>query len=73
MLENIQLLFAYLTNILENTNGCAEKYGCSNALYLLSMLAHAYNIIIDCVVRSPGHGSEFVDGLNANKNSFFQC
>ena len=34
------------------------------------MLAHAYNIIIDCVVRSPGHGSEFVDGLNANKKQF---
>ena len=28
------------------------------------MLAHAYNIIIDCVVISPGNDKEVLDGLN---------
>ena len=45
-------------------HGCAEQYICATALYLLSMLAHAYNIIIDRGVVAPGHGREFVHGLN---------
>ena len=34
------------------------------------MLAHAYNIIIDCGVGAPGHGREVVDGLNATDKGF---
>ena len=34
------------------------------ALYLLSMLAHAYDIIVDREVGSPGHVIEVVDSLN---------
>ena len=45
-------------------DGCAEQYHCTTALYLLPMLAHTYNIIIDCGVGALGHGREFVDGLN---------
>ena len=45
----------------------AEKYRCATALYLSSMLAHAYNIIIDRGVGAPGHIREVVDGFNATK------
>ena len=34
-------------------------------IYLLSMLANAYNIIINHGVGSTGHGREVVDGLDA--------
>ena len=37
----------------------------------LSMLAHAYNIIIDRGSVEPGHGRDDVDGLNANKKNSF--
>ena len=48
-----------------NTDGCAEQYWCATALLLLSMLAHAYNIMIDSGVGAPICGREVVDGLNA--------
>ena len=65
LLQNRTVFFAEMSNILENTNGCAEKYCCATVLYLLSMLAHKYNIMIDSDVGAPGHGREVVDGLNA--------
>ena len=49
-----------------NMDGCAEQIICATGLYLLSMLAHAYNIIIDCGVGAPGHVREVVYGLNDN-------
>ena len=50
--------------ISENTKSCAEKYRCETVLYLLSMLEHAYNIIVDCGVGAPGIGREVIDGMN---------
>ena len=40
------------------------------ALYLLSMLVHAYNITIDHDVGAPGHGREVVNVLNATEKWF---
>ena len=54
-----------LSTIWENTDGCAEKYRCASALYLMSVLYHFYSIIIDCGNSDPGHGKEVVDGLNS--------
>ena len=54
-----------MSNLWENTYVCAEQYCCANALYLSSMLAHAYTIIIDRHVGSSGHGRYFFDGFNA--------
>ena len=39
----------------KNIYGCEEKYRCTTALYLLSILAHVNNIVIDCGVVVPGH------------------
>ena len=33
-----------------NTGGCADQYICATALYLSSIMSHAYNIVIDSVV-----------------------
>ena len=41
-------IFYGLSNIWENTDGCAENYRCDTALYLLSILSQAFNITIDC-------------------------
>ena len=41
-----------------------------NALYLPSMLAHAYKIIIYLGVGTLGHGREVIEGLNATNKSF---
>ena len=53
-----------LSTIWENKYVCAYQYIYATALYLLSILAHAYNVIIDHSVGSPGYGREVVDGLN---------
>ena len=55
-----------------NTDGCEEQFRCATALYLLSMLAHAYKIIIYRGFGAPGHFREVVYGLNDTKK-FFQC
>ena len=56
-----------MIEIWENTDGCAYQYRCATSLYLLSMLAHTYNIIIDRGVGSPGNVRYVVDGLNATE------
>ena len=47
-------------------NGCTEQYCCETALYSLSILVYAYNILIDRAVGTPGYVGEAVDDLNAN-------
>ena len=61
------------STIWENTCGCSDKYRCATLLYLLSMLSHAYNIVIDGGVGSPIHRKYAVDGLNANDKEVLQC
>ena len=39
-------------------------------LYLFSMLAQSYYVIIHCTVSSPGHGREVVYGLRATDKRF---
>ena len=62
-----------MSTIWDSTDGCTEHYRCATALYLLSMLVHSYNIIIDCGVVAPGNNIEVVDGLNDTEKGFFQC
>ena len=70
LLQNSTVLFDDMSIIWENNDGCAEKYCCTTALYLLSMFVHTYNKIIDCDVGAPGHGIEVVDGLNDTNKRF---
>ena len=53
LLLNRTVLFSGMSNIWENAYIRVEQYCCATALYILSMLAHAYNIIIDRGVGSP--------------------
>ena len=55
MLQNRTLLSADMITIWENIYGCEEQYCCATVLYLLSMLEHAYNIIIDFRFGAPRH------------------
>ena len=72
LLQNITVLFSGTSTIWENTDGFSEQYHCTTTIYLLSMLAHAYNIMIYCGVGAPGHGREVVDGLDATNFYIFQ-
>ena len=54
-----------LSTIQENNDGCAEKYRCASALYLMLVLSQCHSIIFDQGIGAPGHVKEVVDGLNA--------
>ena len=54
----------------ENIYGCAEQYRCATVIYLLSMTAHEYNIIINCGVGALGHVREVEYFLNATYKMF---
>ena len=65
LLKDKNVLTTSLSKIWENTDGCAEKYRCASALYLMSLMSKTYSIIIDRGISAPGHRKEMVDGLNA--------
>ena len=71
LLHNRTLLFSDMITLWENNDRCVQQYRCATALYLLSMLEHAYNIIINRVVGAPGYGRQVVDGLNDTQQFFF--
>ena len=55
MLQNRKLCFVGLSTIWENKGACADQYIGVDSLYLLSILAHIYNVIIDFGVGEPVH------------------
>ena len=56
-----------MSTVWEDTGGCAKKYRCTLAIYLMTVLSSSYGIIIDRAINAPGHGNNFVDGLNATE------
>ena len=63
-LKDKKILTTSLSTIWENTDGCAEQYRCTSALYLMSVMSQFYSIVIDRGISAPGHGKDVVDGLN---------
>ena len=43
---------------------------CALYVYLLTILSSSYGIIMDGAIKSPGHGNNFVDGLNATDKHY---
>jgi len=54
----------------DNTDGCMKQYRSGNAMFLLSVLAVTYGIVIDRAIGAPSHGKDIVDGLNATDKRF---
>ena len=69
LLKERKVLASSLSVILENTDGCAEKYRCASELYLMSVMSQCYSVIIDRGISAHGHGKEVVNGINAIKKS----
>ena len=61
------LIFGAISRICDDTYCCSEQYRYDISLYLLSILDHEYNIIIDRTVGSLVHGRDVVDGINTIK------
>ena len=54
----------------DNCDGCTKQYRCGTALYLLSNLSFANEIIVNWMVGAPGHGKGEVDSFNAIDKQF---
>ena len=59
------MISTFLTTMWDHTDGCANQYHFSSAIYyLLSCLALDFIIIIYISVGSPGHVKDVFHGLN---------
>ena len=65
LLKERKLLASSLSTIWENTDGCAEQYKCSSALYIMSVIFQCYSVIIYCGISAPVHVKGVFNGLNA--------
>ena len=54
----------------DQTDGCAKRYRCSIAYYLMFYLSSSYQIVLDRAVDTPGHGRDVVDGFNAVQKQY---
>ena len=70
LLQNGKVYITKTITIWDNIYGCSDKYRCATALHLLSMLSHAYNIVVYFGVVAPIHGKYVVDVLDATDQSF---
>ena len=55
-----------------STDGCCKQYRCGASLYFLSLLSSNFNINIDKMIGSPGHGKDIVDATNACDKRFLK-
>ena len=44
-----------LSTVLEDTDGCAKKYMCALAIYLIYVLSNSKSIITDRAINTPVH------------------
>ena len=65
-----QIISPGITNIWDHMDGCGKQYRCSKALYLLSVLACTYDVIVDMWVGAPGHRKDVVERMNAQDKAF---
>ena len=70
LLKNKKVLTESLSTIWEYIDGSAEQYGCSSALYLMSVMSQTYSIIIDRGISASGHGKEVFDGFSSVDKSY---
>ena len=49
-----------------------KQYRCAKALYFLSCLASEFDIIIDRLVDTRGHGKDVVNGMNAQDKVYLR-
>jgi len=56
----------------DDTDGCSKQYRCGTAMYLVSVLAAHFGIVIDRAIGAPEHGKDLVDGLNATDKVYLR-
>ena len=58
------ILVSGMSIVWEDTDGCAKKYRCALAIYLMTVSSYSYGIILDREINAPVYIKNVVDGLN---------
>ena len=66
------ILVSGVSKLWEDTDGCTKKYRFALDIYLMNVLSSSYGIIMDHAINEPGHGNNFVDGLNATDKRYLK-
>ena len=61
-----------MSTVWEDTDGCANKYRCALAIYLMTILSYSYGIILDRAINAPVHEKNVVDGINATYKHYLK-
>ena len=61
-----------MSMVWEDTDGCANKYRCTFAVYLMNLLSSSYGIIMNRAINVPGHGNNCFDGLYATYKCYLK-
>ena len=61
-----------MSTVWEENDGCAKKYRCDLAVYLMPVLSYSYGIIMDCAINAPGHRNNVIYGLNATDKCYLK-
>ena len=61
-----------MSTVWEDTEGCAKKYRCDLAIYLMTVLSSSYGIIMDRAINSPGNQNIVVDVINATEKNYLK-
>ena len=66
------ILVCGISTLWEYTNGCAKKYRCYLAIYLMTVLSSSYVIIMYHGTNVLGQRNNCFDGLNATDNHYLK-
>ena len=61
-----------MSTVWEDTEGCAKKYRCDLAIYLMTVLSSSYGIIMDCEINAPCYVKNGVDRINSMDKSYLK-
>ena len=69
-LNQLNIMYAKLSTLWGNIDGCDENYRYYTELYLFSISSQASSFMIKYGISAPRHDIKIVDGLNATENRF---
>ena len=56
--------------IYDTADGCRKQYQCANAMWIWSVLAFKYTVIIYIWINAPGHGRRRIYSINGYDKTY---
>ena len=59
------ILVSGMSTVWEDTDVCTKQYRRALNIYIVTVLSSSHGIKMYSAINAPGHGNNFIDGLNA--------